>query len=211
MWPFGKKFPDQAYLAGMGKNRKTTPDVAQLDQRDRHLLFVVDDTMRGHHAHQFLWPLPSVRAFTYDNYAFWRKRDNSMAVPFLRRFHTAPFLPIRGELYAVAKEQIKALDIYNDNGVCFERQRITITVPLRGYAFDPSTSTFPVVPREEFLHAWMYVGKHRYWDDKLDGGWTKVQVQEPDYPRNCMQFSDRDHVKAVIVNRYYHYSKVEFG
>jgi hypothetical protein len=87
---------------------------------------------------------------------------------------------IRGRVYLMYSHELNVLDRYYQNGVRFRRQQITVQVPVVRQYYGWGNAQFSV-EEVSTITAWAYLGKHKYWDDKLDGGYTLGRCQLHDY------------------------------
>lgn len=175
------------------KNKSVTPDIARLDLKEKHLLFVVDDLKKGFKHHGALNNAKLVdkcytqRAFTFEVF------KDSLYVPIpreLKSYHGVGAKPrkILGEVYLVDTDTLTKLDSIKLNGVLFNRRRVALVSPYRKkYKYKP-VDNFPLPPaldgekisREyvRIVHAYMYVGVKKHWEEFPLSDFTPV----PDFP-----------------------------
>lgn len=154
-----------------------TPDVKQLERKQRHLIFVCDDLMSGNRNSDLIvetsvsgrWPL--MNGYTQDKFFFWKKELGELSFPVALDkdvtgfYHGNSFdkssAKIHGEIYGIRTAGLIRLDIDRENTVQFTRRRVNIRIP-----YIHGASKFPDI---EVITVWMYVGNHEYWDDQLAG------------------------------------------
>lgn len=202
---FKRKYTDLLYLKERARAlTEYTPDRAVLEGFQFQLLFVYDETQRGHYeaeklGNEWVW---GATAYTANRYALWKKklglRTQAIALsPSIHdTFHGwanqkgAPAARIQGELLVVTPNTIFGLDKYKENMVVFRRIRVHLIVPYREEiwlkeknAVEHLTGT--TFPRSLYyseekvveVKAWMYVGMQEYWSDLLDGGYLFAPVK----------------------------------
>lgn len=159
-----------------------TPDMWLLEQHWNQRLFVCDEMMKNHAHHDLIkghgFPLCKA-AFTADAFQLWTAKEGITVPTDFPILKKAPFLPIKGELYAIRPTRFLELDRFKLNGIHFVRKRVKIVIPHREVVFvkerdlkaqqeangqwnNPSSKhTMPV--RIATVRAWMYVAASDYW------------------------------------------------
>lgn len=184
------KMPPQEWLQQCSDRAWHSPDVLQLEQKERWNLFVYDNLMIGRNEYPLLRDRGTFRwhGFTRNHYSMWKANleKGSYAVPlvpkdprditpwsetdrFANRFghHSA----IKGQLFSVPPSVLLELDKTRQNNVEFIRQRVEIEVPLKEVLFFGDQGVEPVKRTINIQQAWMYVGKSEFWNDQIDAGW----------------------------------------
>lgn len=201
-----KVTPLQKFARDATYNNHLTPDIAMLDQKWAHLLFVYDEMQTGLEKHNLIKDdaTKEYDAYTVNPFELYKKhlgRESfAVARPADRCGDTSTnYGParIRGELYLVRVDPTGnkpnpfiALDLYKQNTLEFERVRVKVAIPYRKVLSAPhypkpiTTGVFV-----EIKEAWMYVGTD-YWNDHIDAGprrmgrfFSAVNVYVP-HPRN---------------------------
>jgi hypothetical protein len=213
-------YPSPAIGYYMDYNVRHTPDASEIFQYKHMLLFVCDQ----HKSHMSCFPdtlkygptlmdgcadYPIV--FTMQGFNMVYERSSGLVVPI--HSEKTSFLPqakIKGQLHKVRPDLIQDLDIRYQNGVQFKRRRIKLLLPYRAKLRGPwRTVDGKPLPRalqgwrqKEFaekihiVEAWMYIGRHKYWHDRMDGGFETLQ---------CPIFFPN--VEKSWLPRYYEYTK----
>ena len=184
-----------------------TYDMWKLQRFARQPLFVYDQCMQAHRMHSMIAGFSEYRgvAFTAnDNWIMWKKKlgEGTFPIPMRIPYSAQPKGRIRGELYLVDSSRIKALDEYKQNGVEFRRKPVEVLVAARhlervvnadhNYEWQ---NTDKVVK----THAWMYIGRNKYWEEHLDAGYNfgRCQIYNPG--------------NLIIPGRYYSFSELEYN
>ena len=154
-----------------------TPDIAALERRSHHLLFVYDETLRDHPRKDILQDCEELcTAFTTEDFALWKFKLGIESYPIAleNEFKTVRSAKIKGKLYKVYSSKFLELDLHKVNGVEFTRLRTTLRVPYhyRGWTewYKEHGKAVPPPKQEQTLRAWMYVGISDYWHPLLDAG-----------------------------------------
>lgn len=122
-----------------------TPDVAELEKKDRHLVFICDDVMKGHRGHDLVrHSVYCGVAYTTEEFVVWKrcagqesypiplrakKRDHIRSGPVAKGTISSPLsrpARIKGELYALRTSEIISIDNHRLNGVSFKRKRVQV-------------------------------------------------------------------------------------
>lgn len=199
-----KKFFDKQepvnceWLAKLDHN---TPDIWQLQQYTRQLVFVCDDLMTGGinnelvSAGSFIPRAFHPSCYTTHNYTLWRKDlgEYSFPVALPASYKPSGFVrwpvepaPIRGELWSIRPSQFILLDKHRQNGVQCVRKRVEIRYPYRTVAYDKERPLPHISDQTYFttVEAWMYIGDPNYWDPLIGGVFANSQMElyERDIP-----------------------------
>lgn len=179
---------------------KYTPDVAFIEERSHHLVFLYGNTKTNHphSSNKIGWTNPAggphgrlFLSFTWDKFELWKKnlKEESFPIALPRGaerkniFDKQGRRTVKGELWMVSSRDILSLDKFHMNGVLFERQRVRIIVPYREMLVwkrddvlkhflgkDVGDVKLLSNPIVHLVKAWMYVGIMDHWDRQLDGG-----------------------------------------
>jgi hypothetical protein len=154
-----------------------TPDMWRLERHGWNLLFVYNEMLPGHKMHHLLERKGEVEdsmfyGYTHDRYVMWKHKLGVQSTPLILKvediFKGSPLAPVKGFLYGVRPEVFYQLDLYMQNGVLFDRQRIIIDVPYREINnFDRRNVSELKIERVE---AYAYIPYAAYWEDALDAG-----------------------------------------
>lgn len=212
-----------------------TPDIAILERRKSNLLFVFDEWQEGHRDFSMIeeYAVPMGAAFTKDDFVLYKRKLNALS--YAVALDDSPFkvkkTSIRGKLYAIPRGEDGStrfieLDTVKENGVKFERRRVSVIFPYfylgRGRDGKPFRGYW-----EEVIRCYTYIGVQSYWEPLLKGqeslkveantsikdGWLSseknVTVEGED------GFFLFDTVKTYTPNNpnlkeYYYYSKLEY-
>lgn len=221
---FGKakvKTPSPAWVKENLQGCEYTPDIAKLEQRKYHLLFVCDDCMRRHGRNEEFLSEDTYRmaAFTSDDeLSMWKKIAGTQSFPVpikgyrwnelrsveekreqstkisVMNLNATRTGRIKGELYKVSTKTLVNLDNHRLNGVQFERQRVKVIIPYR------YQSGHVGVDDQEFVQtakAFMYMGILDFWAPLLP---TKMFEKVTDY--EAARRKSYDHT----IRNYYYYS-----
>lgn len=239
MWPFKKKsqFPDADWLSRVSNLHPHTKDMHQLEQKFSHRLFVVDNMKQnrgqqlGNHSliadQNFI-----CEAFTQSHQFTMRMKDGgktslNTAIPIMHAKETdpeyvpshgaLPRLPLKGELWAINPQRFYILDEQRQNGIQFQRCRVTIIIPYKEIFFKDrqhAENLFRQIHKTETgglklgetplksvfeyrgvlrCDAWMYLGIPDYWNNLFDGGYVyppaKVHDANNDLFKQCYNFT----------------------
>jgi hypothetical protein len=177
--------PTMSWIHDKKKAVEYTPDFWHLQQCSHRRLFVYDEMMEGHKAHDQL-PADAkylATGFTDPDYCLWKKDlgSESWAMAFEKEYRSHPRTPkarIRGELYSIRSEEYLKLDKRMDNGLCFIRKRVDIHIPYWRILkqTDPAEGfinmKLPLItvrtPMKMMkVRAYMYVANQDFWDEHL--------------------------------------------
>lgn len=184
MFGFKRKarFVDVNLTAGPDP-RKFTPDLWQLERQDWCLLFLDDDFQEKHPNHSIIQPYlqPGLAwpAYTQDtDWNMWRVKNGqkSYPVPLINHFPRLIHGRIRGTIVAVRPQAFIQLDKHRLNRLVFLRFRQTFLVPYRNRVIS-SIGEIKSDEQVQHVRAWMYMGLPKFWDTKIDGGYSFQQVQ----------------------------------
>jgi len=186
---------------------RRTPDLWYLNQHARQLVFIADDFKRGHRRHELIEGQEPIHpsCYTADSFTCYKKDlgVHSFPLPFekhidfqIHGWYKPELARIQGELYALPSHFLwKVLDIEKENGLQFNRTRVSITVPWREvkYNIDPNVwvSKIPTISRDYIrtIRAWMYIARPEYWDDYVGValGTRAVDLYEHDTPKDWIK------------------------
>lgn len=133
-------------------------------------------------------------AFTQECYEVWQTRDGINSIPIALTSRAPklsnktgtfqPTLPrasvLRGRVYFIPSGFMNELDYHKKNGIIHSRRKITVRVPYQITCYDLYRHPFEVEDVRD-VEVWAYLGKHRYWDEHLDGGFTMDKCRLHDY------------------------------
>jgi gamma-glutamylcyclotransferase (GGCT)/AIG2-like uncharacterized protein YtfP len=170
---------------------KFSPDMSDLEDYEKVSLFVHDNLKND--AERLAEATHVGTAFTKGEFAFWKRTcdDKVHAVALSTHCGNKMARSIRGELYRVSPDLIFELDKLYENGVAFNRTRLSIIMlgtertwtrphPANGYK-----GKVEEVPATKKLRAYMYLGNPDFWKPQLDSavvsmsnghGRTKIKV-----------------------------------
>lgn len=190
-WLFGEttELPklDEQFLASIHAEVQNTPDVAALEKKYRHFVFIPDSMMENRAHHDILGQdaYKVCTAFTQEKFTFWNYRGPgySVAVPLELR-GDAPWARIRGEVYLLSPDKIKELDKRFLNTVLYRREKRKFRIPFTP-AKDVWVKEKALLERalqdlsfqETTLTAYMYVGEAEAWSFQLQHG---IKVKHTD-------------------------------
>lgn len=180
-----------------------TPDVNLLMQKQFQLLFVYNEMQQKHPSFDVIeeYTVPLCVAFTKDSYVMYKRKlgEESWAVALDESFFQAQKGLIKGELHCLKSERLIDLDTLYNNGVRFERRKVTVRVPHMhfGRKGDGGFALYKVTE----IRCWAYIGIQEHWH-KMMGEETegfflyeRVRTFEPKNPD---------------LTTYYHFSKLEY-
>lgn len=192
-------YPSPAMKFFMDGNVRYTPDASDIFQYKHMLLFVCDGHKSG------LGNFPDILkygptlmngcqsypiVFTMQGFNLVYERASGLVVPVYASENSyLPVAKIKGQLHLVRPDVLQGLDIKYENGVQYKRRRVKLLLPYRAKLSGPwKTLDGSPLPRalqgwrqKEFpekihiVEAWMYVGRHKYWSERLDGGFDTLQ------------------------------------
>ena len=122
-------------LMNMLADTANTPDLAKLEQKLEHLLFVPCALKRGEAEHEKLRVLEYKGfAYTHSKFLFYKFKDDLS--PFAIRnsdaiYFNAEYAPLSGEVFEVPTEGILELDKLRENGLKFNRRWVKLLVPFK--------------------------------------------------------------------------------
>ena len=166
-----------------------TPDADQLEEYELTPVFIHCNLMHGGIRHPILKDIYVAKdenglsinynAMTFDRFVVWQTRNgkDSYPVPLtpqkgdrtisLRSGTVSPYpvaAHVKGKVYMVLSRYMKEIDKAKQNGVEFRRKQVLVHVPYRTIGVD--TGAFPSEENVSLRPAWMYIGVHKFWDDK---------------------------------------------
>lgn len=188
------------------RQHSRTPDLHYLEQHVRQNIFIPDDLKLGLPNHKLIdGHLPvHPSCYTLKPFTTWKKDlgSHSFPLPFEEGVdfevftrHKPEPARLQGELYTLPSHYFwKVLDIHKQNGVQFERKRVSISLPWREvtYSSDPNAAVWvdkiPSISRDyvRTIRAWMYVALPEYWSDFIGVslGTRGVPTYEHDTPKD---------------------------
>lgn len=207
--PFRKKLQELPQAVAWHNQYSRTPDLWYLNQHARQLVFIADDFKVGKPRHSLIeGQLPiHPSCYTLHNLTVYKKDlgNHSFPLPFeegvdfdIHGWYKPELARMQGELYALPSSFLwKVLDIEKDNGVQFERKRVSITLPWREVTFndDPAAKVWvekiPNISKDYIrtVRAWMYIARPEYWDDYIGVslGTRPVSVYEHNSPKEWIK------------------------
>lgn len=173
---------------------KYTPDLAKLQERSHHFLFVADDLKRGHRRHDLLqggefW----AQAFTKSSFTLWKHNlgKETFPIPLEQRTRKMDFLKIRGEVHLLPTKTVRMLDEYRENGVQFIRKRVRVAIPYQNIRLDEDARvTWKSRTRDQHMMAHMYVGIPEYWNNLINDMQFSTAHHQPIGPVGSPHFYD---------------------
>jgi gamma-glutamylcyclotransferase (GGCT)/AIG2-like uncharacterized protein YtfP len=200
------------WLSEANKAGMYSPDIARLQMKRNHHVFLYGTEMEGHRNHfKFCGNSGYLGiAFTFArDFVMWKKAVGDESFPFaLRGVSSTKTGPSRvcGELYDLTPKQVICLDEHLLNTVQFDRVRLKVVVPhvvVKGVG-DKVVRTLSVFPP---IECWMYVGKTRYWEDLLDGGMqypvvkSRTSATEFKHFNNSFRYSVQEHNDFKVTSK----------
>lgn len=186
----GRDMPSTVWNVDALVNSKYTPDLPQLFTKTHWWVFMYDDYPVEEEAQRV--------AFTNQDYLLYRKRENdglvalaatkkdstalqrpSWADPIRRSaaWTSAPATRIKGTIHLLTPDQVISIDKDVQNGVEFERRRITLLIPTRQLVTFPdhwkTNGGKKIKPFfQMFVHqlqAWIWEGNRALFDQRING------------------------------------------
>lgn len=171
--------PNKRWFEEIAAQNFYTPDMWYLERFQCQLLFVYNELLPGHIMHHLIENPGDAAStgyygYTRKKYVLWKHRaygtvhQQPLPLAVEPLFRASPLAPIKGFLYLVRPHQYNQIDLYMQNTLYYERERITIDVPYREINnFDKrAVSELKFEPVE----AWMYLAVQEYWEPLLDHG-----------------------------------------
>lgn len=188
-----------------------TPDIAILERRQCNLLFVYDEMMQHHREFSLIeeHAIPLGVVYTKDDFVLYKRKlhEASYAFALDESPFKAPKTTIKGQLLAIPRDEDGStrfieLDIVKENGIKFERRRVTVVMPYYyvGIRDGKPFRGYWEVP----IRCYMYVGVKDHWHPLLEAN--------DDGEEGFFLF---DAVKTFTPNNpnlkeYYYFSKLEY-
>lgn len=195
------QYPSEEWLDAASKFNELTPDLAKLEEKSHHLVFLYGTNQQGHRDHDLVAEhgVVEATAFTAKPHTMFKKDLGVESYPIAvrRKYHKIPFTRIKGELVSLNSYRFKELDAFIQGQVQFNpadegrgppkigvlpflRKRAMVVVPYR-VPWTQNLGHMPFLMRVCAVEAWMYVGNPAYWDDVVDNGYLypAVQVYRP--------------------------------
>lgn len=214
-WPFSKKeqeVPSNWDLQQAVDFAPFTPDIAIIQQKETQLLFVYDEMMDGYSEFSLIkeHSIKLGTVFTNDMFVMYKRKlgEDSYAIALDESFFQAQRGIIRGELYAVKSPRFAELDTVYQNGVEFERRRVSVKMPYYHFGwrtkFNSEGCKVPDGMFKEYrtvdIKCFMYVGIQEHWHQMMGEGegfflYERVRTFDPKNPD---------------LKTYYHFSKLEY-
>lgn len=204
VWPFNKakeaSVPNQWELEEAFDFAPFTPDIAILQTRQTQLLFVYDEVKKGFPEFGMIeeYSIPLGTVFTKDDFALFKRKlgKESYAFALDEAPFKVPHTSIKGELHAVQSMRFIELDTYMENGVKFERRRVTVLMPYF-YVGKRLGVPFKGYWLQE-IRCHMYVGINGFWTPALDEEFFLFDRVKTFTPHN------------PDLKEYYYFSKQEY-
>lgn len=197
---------DLSVLNKMGDSTRYTPDVSDLERREKQFLFVPDEMMERHedHARLGVGVAKVAMVITQDHFSLWKRKlaHGLEVIPLKEGYSNAPLSPIRGELFLIRSQQLFKLDSHRTNGIEYKRERVKLILPYTETRLHYGQSGYyeEIVKKlDHSLNAWMYIGIKEFWSDKLDGGYEYAPVTRF-HPKN-----------NLFTLPYYYFTNKEYG
>lgn len=166
-------FPSPLFLLHIKDLLKNTPDLAVLEQKKAHLLFVCDDFKKGHRRNTALQDAEYLgQGFTCPCFSMWKQNlgKNTFPLPFPNRDGLTPFSKISGEIWEVPTSVLKFLDRHRENTVQFNRMRVRVEVGYKNLYLDQEGKTRYISRSlRQVFRPWMYVANPDYWNGLING------------------------------------------
>lgn len=207
MWPFSTKrkeaytVPDGWELQQAFDFAPNTPDIAILQTRKTQLLFVYDEMKKGFPEFGMIeeHAIPLGVVFTKADFSLYKRKLAKETYAFA--LDDSPFkvpkTSIKGELHAVQSMRFIELDTFMENGVKFERRRVSVILP---YYYVGKRNGVPYKGQwMQEVRCHMYVGIQSYWEPKLDEDFFLFDRVKTYTPRN------------PDLKEYYYFSKNEYN
>lgn len=187
--PYG--FPTMDQHLEMVSENCFTPDLSELEQYVTHPVFVPDDLMTGHRRHHLLGGAErKAWAFTKQSFSVWKHKKKKYTHPILleERSSIIPNSVVKGELYFLPTDTIKAIDNHRTNGIQFIRKRLPVVVPyhkkvkqvkvVRVKGVEELRMSEHISRQEhQKISAFVWVGNPPFWEDNWNT-WAFSKVEQ---------------------------------
>lgn len=200
-WLKSPSVPSEFDLEGYHYYAEYTPDIALLEQKMTHLLFVYDRMQERHSDHCLIseYCCPMGKAFTKKNFVMFKRNRGIESYPVaLEGSEELPSkAPIKGELYLIQTPRFIELDTYKRNGVQFVRKRVALTFPHRIIKQTKEEQFLSELLYQD-LWAFMYVGEPSFWRQVIDDEryiFKEVSTFKPN---------------VLAYDQYYEFTKLEY-
>lgn len=167
-----------AQLLELGHSHPNTPDYWAMELSEFQLVFVADEMMKGHRAHDLVendsCSMYGV-CYTQQPFAMLKKLIGKATYPVILKpqvgqgglIGRTEAAPIKGELYFVTPKQLVELDKFKNNGVEFIRERVFLDIPFRPVVEhrrdNKNVHVLGLWQHEREQDAWMYIANAEYW------------------------------------------------
>lgn len=185
-----------------------SPDMVELEDYRKVALFVYDGLKDAHPQHDALEGGEFYgTAFTKSKFSFWKKQlgpaTRSFALAGAEGDVVAIPRPIKGELYFVEPGHLFELDKKYENGVSYQRTRVSLVLPYRERAWVRPNHIITEEVKTRKVRAWMYLGVRDYWQPQLNHA---ITVKENGYGKTNIKVKPGQHFengifKPVTVHR----------
>ena len=205
------KPPPALFFENAAYETSHTPDAAFLERYKYQRIFIYDDMMQGHHAHNWIkdCAVPFCTAFTAGSFIMKKKKLGKYTFPIAleAKGETNDLVydpreqdvisQIKGELYKIETQELFTLDKRKKNTVECERKRVGLLIPATKVVWSPFDESWESIERCHVIDAWMYVGINSYWSKQIDAGLFFSPVQ---------RFNPRS---DTWLSEYYYFTKAE--
>lgn len=193
------------FLKDYDKAYSHTPDWLSMEEQDVQPVFVYCNVQYRGAEHNVIQNIIKLKdddgnyqrpyyAFTRECYEVWQTRDGPLSIPvaltsrasqpnlesakLITTFPRANIL--RGRVYLIRAEDMNVLDTHKRHGIIHSRKKIRIQIPIPHHFVDKDGCPF-CLEEIRYTNAWAYLGKHKYWDNHLDGGFALDTCRLHDY------------------------------
>lgn len=240
MWNWLRRKPALQPIAGTVPNlireslerTQYTPDIAELEQFNHHLLFVPDDLQVGMRKHHLLKDATNLRimAFTQHDHVMLKHDLAEMSYPIIFRENLfnilrVPEKPIKGSLFSIPPSLFCSLDTAKMNGVQFYRERVMVVIPYERIWFkekkdldiivgnqpqNRETFEYRAKRREGVLSQSRFIRKYG-----MMRVWPWIYYGEPSYWKDILNNMEHPPVTTYtddgVIKEYYHFNHRELG
>lgn len=210
MFKNGKSSPSLHEMEEAFRMSEFTPDIAILERRLCNMLFVYDEMQLGHREFSMIeeHAIPMGVAFTKDDFVLYKRKLSTLSYAFALDDspYRAPRTSIKGSLFAIPRDEDGStrfieLDTVKENGVKFERRRVTVIMPYFyvGMRDGKPFKGYWEVP----IRCYTYIGVKSYWHPKLEAQGNENGFFLFDQVRTFTP-------KNPNLKEYYYFSKLEY-
>ena len=188
-----------------------TPDLLELERRERHLVFIYNELQKKHWKHHMIEDQKYMGTmFTYERYQLFKRKLKTESIPIMldENWPKVEKLRVKGEVWSIDTATLIHLDDYMLNTVEYHRQRIELIYPHKKVWVDKDGVIHRDTGLRHSIHmAWCYVGDNEYWNALLDGGF---------FFGTCRQFKGDisfalQWTDMIDIRNYYAFSLMEYS